>query len=220
MTTTINLQEWFGGIDIYLFDQLLKGRFVPGMQVLDAGCGAGRNLVYFLQSGYEVFGVDESGPQITQVRRMAAALAPHLPAENFRVESVERMSWGKADSKQQTANSRSENKADFDVVLSSAVLHFARDEQHWQAMLDEMWRVLKPGGIFFARLASTIGVVDRIKLIEGRRYQLPDGSDRFLVDEAMLHRVTAALGGEFIEPIKTTVVENMRAMTTWVVKKW
>jgi SAM-dependent methyltransferase len=190
------------------------------MRVLDAGCGAGRNVVYFLQSGYEVFGVDESGPQITQVRRMAAALAPHLPAENFRVESVERMSWGKADSKQQTANSRSENKADFDVVLSSAVLHFARDEQHWQAMLDEMWRVLKPGGIFFARLASTIGVVDQIKLIEGRRYQLPDGSDRFLVDEAMLHRVTAALGGEFIEPIKTTVVENMRAMTTWVVKKW
>jgi SAM-dependent methyltransferase len=204
MNPAINLQEWFGGIDIYLFDQLLKSRFVPGMRVLDAGCGAGRNLVYFLKSGYEVFGVDESGPQITQLRRMAAALAPHLPAENFRVESVERLS---ADS------------ADFDVVLSSAVLHFARDEEQWQAMVNEMWRVLKPGGMFFARLASTIGVEDQIKLIEGRRYQLPDGSDRFLVDEAVLHRVTTALGGEFLEPIKTTVVENMRAMTTWVVKK-
>ena len=107
----------------------------------------------------------------------------------------------------------------FDVVLSSAVLHFAVDEQQWEAMVNEMWRVLKPGGIFFARLASTIGVEDQIKLIEGRRYQLPDDSDRFLVDEAMLHRVTAALGGEFIEPIKTTVVENLRAMTTWVVRK-
>lgn len=235
MNPAINLQEWFGGIDIYLFDQLLKGRFVLGMRVLDAGCGAGRNLVYFFKSGYEVFGVDESGPQITQVRRMAAALAPHLPAENFRVEPVERMSWGKADSKQQTANSISTDYADyaerktdrldslshtgFDVVLSSAVLHFARNEEHWQAMVNEMWRVLKPGGIFFARLASTIGVEDQIKMIEGRRYRLPDGSDRFLVDEAMLHRVTAALGGEFLEPIKTTVVENMRAMTTWVVKK-
>jgi SAM-dependent methyltransferase len=219
MPTSINLQEWFGGIDIYLFDQLLKGRFVPGMRVLDAGCGSGRNLVYFLKSGYEVFAVDESGPQITQMRRLAAALAPHLPAENFRVERIEEMSWGKADSKQQTANSRSEKAGDFDVVLSSAVLHFARDEEHWQAMVNEMWRVLKPGGIFFARLASTIGIEDQIKLIEGRRYQLPDGSDRFLVDEAMLHRVTAALGGEFLEPIKTTVVENMRAMTTWVVRK-
>lgn len=204
MEASINLQEWFGGIDIYIFDQLLKGRFVSGMRVLDAGCGSGRNLVYFLRSGFEVFGVDESAAQIAQVRRMAAALAPHLPAENFRVGSVERLSA---------------DFIDFDVVLSSAVLHFARDEEQWQAMVNEMWRVLKPGGIFFARLASTIGVEDQIKLIDGRRYRLPDGSDRFLVDEAMLHRVTAALGGEFIEPIKTTVVENMRAMTTWVVRK-
>jgi hypothetical protein len=79
--------------------------------------------------------------------------------------------------------------------------------------------VLRPGGIFFARLASTIGIEDKVKLIEGRRYHLPDGSDRFLVDETMLKKVTAAIGGEFIEPIKTTVVENLRAMTTWVVKK-
>lgn len=107
----------------------------------------------------------------------------------------------------------------FDVVMSSAVLHFARDEEQWQAMVNAMWKVLKPGGIFFVRLASTIGMENRVRLIEGRRYHLPDGSDRFLVDEAMLRQVTAALGGEFVEPIKTTVVENMRAMTTWVTRK-
>jgi len=266
MQTSIDLQAWFGGIDIYLFDQLLKGRIAPGMRVLDAGCGAGRNLVYFLRSGYEVFGVDESAPQIAQVRQMAAALAPHLPAENFWVDSVERLSTDYTDytekrerrAKSQgqraafypSANAGGTDKAEerlstdyadyterkaeptdagsrgrgdalpgFDVVLSSAVLHFARDEDHWQAMVNEMWRVLKPGGMLFARLASTIGVEDQIKLIEGRRYRLPDDSDRFLVDAEMLRRVTAALGGEFLEPIKTTVVENMRAMTTWVVKK-
>lgn len=204
MQMSIHLQEWFGGIDIYIFDQLLKGRFVPGMRVLDAGCGAGRNLVYFLRSGYEVFAVDESPEAIAQVRKLASTLVPHLPAENFRVGSVERLP---------------PEFSDFDVVLSSAVLHFARDEAQWQSMVNQMWRVLKPGGIFFARLASTIGISDQVKIIEGRRYRLPDGSDRFLVDEAMLHRVTAALGGEFVEPIKTTVVENMRAMTTWVIKK-
>jgi tellurite methyltransferase len=204
MQSQLSLQEWFGSIDIYLFDQLLKGRFVPGMRVFDAGCGSGRNLIYFLRSGYEVFGIDESAGAIAQTRRLAAELAPHLPAENFRVEPVERLSA---------------DYADFDVVLSSAVLHFARDERQWQGMVNEMWRVLKPGGIFFARLASTIGMEDRVRLIEGKRYHLPDGSDRFLVDEAMLRRVTAALGGEFLEPIKTTVVENMRAMTTWVVRK-
>ena len=247
MQSSLDLQEWFGGIDIYLFDQLLKGRFVTGMRVLDAGCGSGRNLVYFLRSGYEVFGVDESEQAIAQARQLAAELAPHLPAENFRIEPVERMSFGKvANSGEHAAGSlsadfadyterksnqpavlsgqqseiiRPENMGGFDVVLSSAVLHFARDEQQWQAMVNEMWRVLKPGGIFFVRLASTIGMEDLVRLVEGRRYHLPDGSDRFLVDATMLQRITAALGGEFVEPIKTTIVENMRAMTTWVVRK-
>lgn len=220
MQSSLDLQEWFGGIDIYLFDQLLKRRFLAGMRVLDAGCGSGRNLVYFLRSGYEVFGVDESEQAIAQTRQLAAELAPRLPAENFRVEPVERMSFGKeANTRQQSELSRIENIGEFDVVLSSAVLHFARDEQQWQAMVNAMWRVLKPGGIFFVRLASTIGMEDRVGLIEGRRYHLPDGSDRFLVDAAMLQRVTAELGGEFVEPIKTTVVDNMRAMTTWVIRK-
>jgi SAM-dependent methyltransferase len=204
-----SLQELFGSIDIYVFDQLLKGRFVPGMRILDAGCGSGRNLVYFLRNGFQVFGVDQSPESIAQTRRLAAALAPHLPAENFRVEPVEHMSFG----------NDQRDKDGFDVVISSAVLHFARDEEQWHAMVNEMWRVLKCGGIFFARLASTIGMEQRAKLIEGRRYHLPDGSDRFLVDEEMLRSVTATLGGEFIEPIKTTIVDNLRSMTTWVVSK-
>ena len=208
MKDKLDLQDWFGGIDIYIFDQLLKGRFVPGMTVLDAGCGSGRNLVYFLRSGYEVFAVDESETAIAQVRELAAALAPHLPAKNFQVAPVDRLPFGKT------------GEVDgFEVVLSSAVLHFARDHEHWTAMVDEMWRVLKPGGIFFARLASTIGIEDQVRLIEGRRYRLPDGSDRYLVDADILHRVSTELGAELLEPIKTTVVEGMRAMTTWVLKK-
>jgi tellurite methyltransferase len=209
-----NLQELFGSIDIYLFDQLLKGRFVPGMRVLDAGCGTGRNLVYFLQKGYEVFGVDQSAEAISQTRRLAATLAPRLPAENFRVEPVEKMSWGSA-----PTDRTSHEEQGFDVLISSALLHFARDEEQWQAMVNEMWRVLRHGGILFARLASTIGMEKQLELIRGRRYHLPDGSDRFLVDEAMLRNVTASLGGEFIEPLKTTIVENLRAMTTWVLIK-
>lgn len=204
MTSSVNLQEWFGGIDIYLFDQLLKGRFVPGMRILDAGCGTGRNLVYFLRGGYEVFAVDESSEGIAQTRRLAAGLAPHLPQDNFRQEPVERMTFP---------------DASFDVVISSAVLHFAGGEQQWESMVKEMWRVLKTGGIFFARLASSIGIENKITLIDGRRYHLPDGSARFLVDEAMLLSVSATLGAEFIEPIKTTVVQNMRSMTTWCLRK-
>jgi SAM-dependent methyltransferase len=204
MQFSFDLQGWFGGIDIYLFDMLLKGRIVPRMRVLDAGCGSGRNLVYLLRSGYDVFGIDQSQRAIAQTRELAARLAPNLPSENFRVEPVEQLSFA---------------DRSFDVVLSSAVLHFARTEEHWNAMVNEMWRVLIPGGIFFARLASSIGMEDKVQLIEGRRYDLPDGSHRFLVDEAMLMSVTASLQGEFLEPIKTVVVQNMRAMTTWCLRK-
>jgi tellurite methyltransferase len=204
MTSNLNLQEWFGPIDIYLFDQLLKGRFNPRMRVLDAGCGGGRNLIYFLRCGYDICGVDLSPEAVAHVRALASGLAPNLPADNFRVEAVEEMSFA---------------DAVFDVVISSAVLHFARDEAHWQGMLGEMWRVLKPGGVFFARMASSVGVEEQIIQLEGRRYRLPDGSDRFLVDDRMLLAAADSLGGELLEPLKTVVVRNMRSMSTWCLRK-
>ncbi len=199
-----SLQEQFGDIDIYLFDQLLRGRITPASRILDAGCGAGRNLVYLLREGYEVFAADREPLAIEDVRRLAAALAPKLPATNFRLESVEAMSFPEAFAS---------------VVLLSAVLHFARDEMHFRAVLSGAWRVLAPGGILFCRLASSIGIESRIDLLSGRTYLLPDGSERFLVDEAFLMNLTAEFGGELLDPLKTTVVQNQRAMTTWVLRK-
>lgn len=198
------LQEQFGAIDIYLFDQLLRGRIRSGMRVLDAGCGGGRNLVYLLREGYEIFGADADARAIAEVRRLAAELAPRLPADNFHVESVEAMSF-------------SDGCAD--VVLSSAVLHFARDDDQFQAMLRGIWRVLKPGGLLFCRLASDIGMEGRFQQIAGRRYRLLDGSERYLVDEAMLLRLTAELGAQMLDPLKTSVVQSQRCMTTWVMRK-
>ena len=199
-----SLEMQFGPIDIYLFDQLLRGRIAPGMHVFDAGCGSGRNLVYLLQEGYEVFGVDADAQAIESVRRLAASLAPHLPRDNFRVEAIEHISF----------------PADFaEVVIGSAVLHFARDDDQFRAMLYGMWRVLKPGGLFFCRLASSIGMERQIRQVAGRRNLLPDGSERYLVDETLLMKLTAELGGRLADPLKTTVVQNQRCMTTWVLLK-
>ena len=200
----MTLHEQFGSIDIYLFDQLLRGRLQPGMSLLDAGCGGGRNLVYFLRNGFKVYGVDQSATAIVQAKSLATELLNAIESDQFRVENVERMSFG---------------NETFDVVLSSAVLHFANDEEHWQAMVSEMWRVLKPGGILFARLASTVGIEDQIQPINGRRYHLPDGSDRFLVDFEMLDKTTKSLGGEWLEPFKTVVVHNLRSMSNWCLRK-
>jgi SAM-dependent methyltransferase len=202
--TMPGLEEQFGNIDIYWFDQILRGRVVPGMRVLDAGCGSGRNLVYLLREGYEVFGADADPQAVDGTRRLAGMLAPSLPASNFRREAIEAMSFAEAFA---------------DVVVSSAVLHFARSDEQFQAMLLGSWRMLKPGGLFFCRLASSIGIESQVRRIEGRRFHLPDGSDRYLMDEALLMRLTAELDGRLADPLKTSVVQNQRSMTTWVLWK-
>lgn len=200
-----DLLSLVGGIDIYLFDQILRGHVVPGASVLDAGCGAGRNLVWFLREGHPVRGLDADPAAIRTVRELAARLAPDLPATDFRVEPVE-------------ANSFPDAAAD--VVLSSAVLHFARDEAHFEAMLRGTWRLLAPGGLFFARLASSIGMDPaRLTPLGGGRHVLPDGSTRFLVTEEDLLAWTERLGGRLVDPLKTTVVQGARCMTTWVVRR-
>ena len=198
------LQEQFGPIDIYLFDQLLRGRIAPGMKIVDAGCGSGRNLIYFLREGYEVYAADADAQSVHNVRGLARRFAPDLPESNFRVEAVEHMSF---------------DDSGADVVVSSAVLHFAQNDAHFESMLRGSWRVLKSGGLFFCRLASTIGMESQFERIQGRRFQLLDGSERYLVDEALLVAMTERLGGELADPLKTTVVQNQRAMTTWVVRK-
>jgi SAM-dependent methyltransferase len=199
-----DLASLVGSIDIYLFDQIQRGRVPPGSAVFDAGCGQGRNLVYFLREGYDVRGVDPDPGAIRAVRALAAAPAPHLPADNFRAEPVE-------------ANGFPDGCADF--VISSAVLHFARTEAHFRAMLDGSWRLVRSGGVLFCRLASSIGMEGRFTPLGSGRYRLLDGSERFLVDERTLGALTAGLGGELADPLKTTVVQDSRCMTTWVVRR-
>lgn len=200
-----DLGSVLGGIDIYLLDQIMRGRIRPGMRVLDAGCGAGRNLTWFLRAGYEVAGVDPDPSAIEKVRRLAAVLAPSIDRENFRNEPIEHCSFPDG-----WAN----------LVVSSAVLHFARNEMEFRAMLNGSWRLLRQNGLFFCRLASTIGMEqERFELIEGRRFRVPDGTKRFLVDEQYLMSLTKELGGELVDPLKTTVVQNLRCMTTWVLRR-
>lgn len=198
-----SIQEQFGQVDIYLFDQLLRGRIGPGLRVLDAGCGSGRNLVYLLREGIDVSATDQDPDAVALVRQMAAALAPQLPATQFRVEAVESCSFP---------------PASFDVVLSSAVLHFARDDGHFDAMVAAMWRVLKPGGLLFCRLASSIGL-QGARPLGNNRFLLPDGSERYLVSADRLLAKTRDLDGTLLDPLKTTVVHGQRSMTTWVVAK-
>ena len=204
MTLSSDLHDEFGEIDIYLFDQLLKGRFDTRRMILDAGCGTGRNLRWFLKHGFSAHAIDQDPAAIARIRQVAARLAPSLPPAHFIVGDLSSLPW---------------RDKTMDAVISSAVLHFARDEDEFGEMLRELWRVLRKGGLLFARLASTIGLEVSPRWLKGRRARLPDGSERFVVDEKFLLAWTDQLGARLVEPIKTTNVQNQRCMTTIVLEK-
>ena len=147
------LQDEFGAIDIYLFDQLLKGTFDERRRVLDAGCGSGRNLPYFLTRGFDVFAVDRDAAAVEAVRGLVARLAPRLSPDHVRQAPLDDLPWP---------------DGCMDAVICSAVLHFAENEPQAARMIDEMWRVLAPGGFFFARLASSIGLERHLTRSTGR----------------------------------------------------
>jgi SAM-dependent methyltransferase len=199
---SISAQDQFGQIDIYLFDQILRGNIAPGMRVLDAGCGYGRNLVYLLREKYDIYALDMDTRGVEHVRQLSKSLMTGLPEENFQVGSIEKMCFPDGFA---------------DVVICNAVLHFARGEEHFHAMLAELWRVLRPGGMLFCRLASRIGM--EFKPLGGNLFLMRDGSSWFLVDAEKLLSLTAEMNGVLVDPLKTTIVQDHRCMTTWVVRK-
>ncbi len=198
------LQQLYGDIDIYLFDQLLKGTYDNCKKVLDAGCGGGRNLIYFLRNGYEVHGIDPNPDAVLAVKQLSQTLGYANAKANFAIAPAENLPF---------------DDNYFDLVISSAVLHFANNPDHFDNMIHSMWRVLKPGGYLFARLASDIGIETLVQHLGNGRYLLPDGSERFLVNQQLLLQYTESLNARLHEPIKTTNVQNLRCMTTWCMRK-
>ena len=198
----LSVEEQFGQIDIYVFDQILRGNIAADTRVLDAGCGYGRNLVYLLREGCEVYALDKDAEGVAHVRRLSASLETGLPEENFQIGAIEAMPFPDGFA---------------DVVICNSVLHFARDDRQFRAMVDGLWRVLRPGGMLFCRLGSRIGM--NFKRVRGNVFVVGDGSEWYLVDEEMLLGLTQELNAVLVDPLKTTVVQDYRCMTTWVVRK-
>ena len=194
----------FGNIDIYIFDQLLKGNFKKEHKIIDIGCGNGRNLHYFLKNKFNVYGIDQNQAVIDDLRLIAQQFHPDLPQTNFQVGEISQMKF--------------EQKS-FDWVICNAVLHFAYNRVHFEKMLVEIWKLLKSGGRMIARLASNIGIEDSVEKLEDDRHRLSNGTELFLVNEKLLLDYSEKLNGRLFEHIKTTNVQSMRCMTTWCLEK-
>lgn len=188
--------DLIGNIDIYVIDQILKGRYQAGQAILDAGCGSGRNLKWFYQNNFSIAGIDADAERIEQARKVYPGAS-----RNFTVGLVDNLPY---------QDSR------FHHILCCAVLHFAHDKAHFNTMFAEMYRVLKPEGTLLVRVASDIG-------LDGKKPFVQDGKSNalgsFYITRELITELLNIYPMELIEPIKTTNVQDVRAMTTLVFKK-
>ncbi|MFY0674091.1 MAG: class I SAM-dependent methyltransferase [Bacteroidia bacterium] len=197
--------EQFGYLDIYVFDQLLKGNISPESKILDAGCGNGRNHFFFVKEGYDVSAFDLNTESLENAKSQAKELNyPKL--HQFKQGDMTDIPF--------KSNS-------FDFIINVAVLHFANNRAHFEKMLTELVRVCTPGGKILMRVASNIGIKHLFVAINenAQRYLMPDGSERFVMNEEDFEYFTSKVKCDFAEPIKTTNVNNLRCMTTWLIRK-
>jgi len=201
--TVEELNSKLGNIDIYLLDQVLKGRFDKGMKILDAGCGEGRNLIYFMREGFSVYGIDENPLAIKYLHTLARTINKSIPVENFQIGDLRDIQFP---------------DEYFAVVISSAVLHFSEGKSDFLKMFSELMRVLKPGGIFFLRMCTDVGMNKMVHVSEGT-YKLPDGTIRYILTEEILEVLIDKYSLRYLEPFKSVVVHGQRSMATLVLEK-
>ncbi|GAA0877516.1 hypothetical protein GCM10009119_04840 [Algoriphagus jejuensis] len=199
-----DLNRLLGNVDIYLLDQILKGRFTKEMKILDAGCGEGRNTVYFVNRDYQIFGIDPNETAIQYSRFQAKTLNPNFDIHRFQVGKLEEVPF---------------HSGAFDAVICSAVLHFAGGVDNFLEMVLEIHRILKPGGIFWFRMCTGLsGILEQSKSLGSGKFRLPDDSERFVLtanDMDNLQRI----GFKFLEPPKTVLVLGQREMGVFLMEK-
>ncbi len=190
------LKSQLGNIDIYLLDQILKGKIIKTDIILDAGCGSGRNLVYFNKNNYDTIGIDSYKEKILNLQSQNIGTFVHADLRKIPF-----------------------NNARFDYIICNAVLHFAKNTKDFLKMFSELYRVLKPNGTLFIRMTSIYGMEKLAIKLSDATYKLPDGTKRFLWTDTLHKTIFSTHSVSFIEPIKTVNVNNLRCMTTLILKK-
>jgi len=188
------LKKQLGKIDIYLLDQIMKHRYLDTDLILDAGCGKGRNIETILGLGLNIVGCDSDLSTIQTLQQKH-------PTIDLRVNDLSDLSY---------------QNSIFNHIICNAVLHFANDIDQFKKMISELYRVLKPNGTLFIRMTSIFGIENTVIPNQGQ-YKLPDGTNRFLLTSELVLYLDELF--TLIEPLKTVNVNNLRCMSTLILKK-
>ena len=195
-----DLNYLLGNIDLYLLDQILKGRYEPTMRILDAGCGEGRNAHYFIRTGYDIWGIDQYPTALRLLRLTGKSLHPDFDPEKF----------VQADLTDIPFSDRS-----FDALIACSVLHFAHNEATFRQIVDELCRVLKPSGSLFIRMATSIGQTTTTSSV----HQPSDDKPPFLLTQPLLDHLIEHYSFNWLEPLRIEHIADRMPQAVLMLEK-
>jgi len=204
MEDKFKLVRQLGRIDLYLLDQLMKGRIHPTARILDAGFGHGRNAQYFIENDFDIWGIDRKEELTEFINAQIASWNPTYDKSKFKIGGLGTIPFP---------------TNHFDFVISCAVLHFAESRTHFIQLFEETIRVLKPNGIFWFRMTTKHTLEAYAQHLHDDIYALPDGSTRYLLDLAVLRGLMEKHHLAFVDPFKTVNVADLRTMCVGVLQK-
>lgn len=190
--TIQELNRELGNIDLFLLDQILKGRFEQAARILEVGCGEGRNLTYFIRNGYDVWGIDHHPTALQMLRMIGHSLHTNFDKEKFIEAKITEIPFP---------------PQSFDAIICSAVLHFSPSEEAFFAAWDEMMKVLRKDGFLFISMYSSIPFPGKTQ------------SDFFLLTETLYRTVLQRYKLQEIEPTRTVVTGDAQAIAYLILKK-
>lgn len=190
MISTDQINNFFGDMDLFLMDAVLKGHISSGVKVLDIGFGSGRNTIHFLQNGYEVFGMESDQRKLDLFRFMV---------ESLYKEEVKRFVLGNVQSLPYPSNA-------FDVIICSRILHFMKNEFEFKKAWQSMTTCLRPGGVLYVAVNSTFGLKQ-------------EGSSGLLFNEQMLKEISESKEYIHLELPRHVSFDQKNQETTLVLRK-
>ena len=190
----LQLNQEIGNADLLLIDQILRGKFQPGNRILDAGCGEGRNMVYFIRNGYPVYGIDRDPESVVMARLMASSINRSYTIENIIQSSIEENPFP---------------EGFFDLVICINVLHHARNTDHFNHMIGAMARILKKEGMMYLVMESRIRPEWQEKAYEADGKDQKNTEKKFYLTAELLETITSGKRLERTGKIRSYLVEDM-----------
>lgn len=157
------LLENFANTDLDVIDQLLKRRIPAESKILDAGCGEGRNLTYFIKNEYPVWAIDSDPLAVKYCQYYGKSIRPEFNSENILTDSIEEMLFP---------------SSFFDVVFCINVIHAIPDNNLALLMLKKLSQVLKPGG--YLLLKYKLDILQKLDI--GQWFDLVEPEKTIMID--------------------------------------